>query len=184
MELVHRYRLSTRLRGYNYASSGRYFVTILTCGRECLLGRIVDGQTQLSQIGGIAQDGWLKSPQIRKEIQRDAFVIMPNHIHGIIVITAPAEGSVVRTHGRASLQNFCFCVMAPEIAGRCVLANERAFKLRHEFIFPRPKDNLYVPKISACVWRINKCVRFRRTFFRPFLWASKERDNIHRSFIS
>ena len=82
-----RSRRSIRLRGYDYALAGAYFVTIVTRDRQCLFGDIVDDQTRLNLWGKIAQDEWQKSAQIRKEIELDIFIVMPNHIHGIIVIT-------------------------------------------------------------------------------------------------
>ncbi len=88
-----RSRRSIRLRGYDYALAGAYFVTIVTRDRQCLFGDIVDGQTRFNLWGKIAQDEWQKSAQIRKEIELDTFIVMPNHIHGIIVITdATGEG--------------------------------------------------------------------------------------------
>jgi putative transposase len=96
-----RSRRSIRLRGYDYALAGAYFVTIVTRDRQCLFGDIVDGQTRLNLWGKIAQDEWQKSAQIRKEIELDTFVVMPNHIHGIIVIT-DAPG---RPTGRSPLQS-------------------------------------------------------------------------------
>ena len=96
-----RSRRSIRLRGYDYALAGAYFVTIVTRDRQCLFGEIVDGQTRLNLWGKIAQDEWQKSAQIRKEIELDTFIVMPNHIHGIIVIT-DAPG---RATGRSPLQS-------------------------------------------------------------------------------
>jgi putative transposase len=66
-----------------------------------LFGDIVDGQTRLNLWGKIAQDEWQKSAQIRKEIELDTFIVMPNYIHGIIVIT-DAPG---RATGRSPLQS-------------------------------------------------------------------------------
>jgi putative transposase len=96
-----RSRRSIRLRGYDYALAGAYFVTIVTRERQCLFGDIVDDQTRLNLWGKIAQDEWQKSAQIRKEIELDIFIVMPNHIHGIIVIT-DATG---RATGRSPLQS-------------------------------------------------------------------------------
>jgi putative transposase len=90
-------RRSIRLQGYDYASAGAYFVTLVTRARECLFGDIVDGQTRLNLWGQIAQDEWKKSAQIRKEIDLDVFVVMPNHIHGIIVFTDAPERATRRS---------------------------------------------------------------------------------------
>jgi len=96
-----RRRRSIRLQDYDYALAGAYFITIVAKDRQCLFGEIVDGQIQLNDWGQIVQDEWEKSAQIRKEIELDEFVIMPNHIHGIVVITGTAE----RATGRSPLQS-------------------------------------------------------------------------------
>jgi len=82
------HRRSIRLKNYDYASSGTYFVTIVTHGRQCLFGQIVDGQMRLNECGEIVRDEWFASIKIRNEITlfENEFVIMPNHIHGIVWI--------------------------------------------------------------------------------------------------
>lgn len=86
-----KYRIeSTRLPGWDYASAGVYFVTICTKNRECFFGEIIAQEVHLSPIGEIACQNWQEIPQhSRGKIELDEFVIMPNHVHGIIVINAP-----------------------------------------------------------------------------------------------
>jgi REP element-mobilizing transposase RayT len=79
-------RRSIRLKDYDYSQQGAYFVTICTKNRECLFGEIIDGAVRLNEIGVIIRDQWVRSAQVRKEIHTDEFVIMPNHLHGIIFI--------------------------------------------------------------------------------------------------
>ena len=84
-----KYRIpSVRWREWNYGDEGAYFITICTKHREHYFGEIKKGQMQLSEIGKIAHDEWLKSMDIRPDMNLDmeCFVIMPNHIHGIVVI--------------------------------------------------------------------------------------------------
>jgi len=80
------HRRSIRLKGFDYAQAGAYFVTICSWDRECILGNIVDGQVHLNQHGEIVKSEWLKTGDIRSSILLDEFIIMPNHIHGILVI--------------------------------------------------------------------------------------------------
>jgi REP element-mobilizing transposase RayT len=83
-----KYRIpSARLPGWDYASAGYYFVTIVTHGRIPYFGEILAGKMHLSPIGAIVAEEWSKTPQIRPNIQLDEWVIMPNHLHGIIIIT-------------------------------------------------------------------------------------------------
>jgi len=87
-------RRSIRLPAYDYAQPGAYFLTVVTHQRQCLFGETVDGRVLLSGHGEAVEQEWLRSTQIRREIQLDAFVVMPNHIHGIVIVGA---------HGRAPL---------------------------------------------------------------------------------
>ena len=80
------HRRSIRLQGYDYSQPGWYFVTIVTHDRGCLFGEIAGGEMLLNDMGFIVRDEWIKTAEIRPEIWLDEFIIMPNHIHGIIVI--------------------------------------------------------------------------------------------------
>jgi putative transposase len=80
-----KYRIeSARLKGWDYLSPGAYFVTICTKNRECYFGEIVDGEMILSDCGKIAQINWQNVPDHFDNIALDEFVVMPNHIHGIL----------------------------------------------------------------------------------------------------
>jgi REP element-mobilizing transposase RayT len=80
-------RKSIRLKEYDYSQPGEYFVTICTYNHECLLGVIVKDEMQLSQMGTIAHQCLMETPKHSPNVALDEFVVMPNHIHGIIVIT-------------------------------------------------------------------------------------------------
>jgi REP element-mobilizing transposase RayT len=88
---IHR-RRSIRLRDYDYSQGGAYFVTICTRDRECLFGEIIGHTTRLSAVGEIVHDEWLRSVDLRKEIDLDGWVMMPNHIHAIVVIADLGRG--------------------------------------------------------------------------------------------
>jgi REP element-mobilizing transposase RayT len=93
-----KYRIeSTRLPGWDYVSAGWYFVTFCTKNRECLLGDVINGDIRLSAIGEIVAEEWQKTEQIRPNVAMDEWMIMPNHVHGIIVIK---NGGVVETPRR------------------------------------------------------------------------------------
>jgi putative transposase len=79
-------RRSIRLAQYDYRRCGAYFVTICTLNRECLFGEVTEGEMRLSDAGLVACDEWLRSGDMRREVELDQFVIMPNHLHGIVVI--------------------------------------------------------------------------------------------------
>jgi REP element-mobilizing transposase RayT len=85
------HRRSIRLKGYDYTQPGAYFVTICTRNRECLFGGIVDGKMRLNPLGDIVAACWHDLPNHYPHVQLDAFVIMPNHVHGIIVLLDPGD---------------------------------------------------------------------------------------------
>jgi putative transposase len=80
------HRRSIRLKGFDYSEAGEYFITLVTHDRVSLFGEIIDGKMRLSEFGKIVREEWFKTEQLRSnvETQEDEFVVMPNHIHGII----------------------------------------------------------------------------------------------------
>ena len=80
------HRRSIRLKGYDYSQPGAYFITICTANRACLFGEVVDGNMQLNPMGHIARQCWLAIPDHFPNTALDEFIIMPNHVHGIIWI--------------------------------------------------------------------------------------------------
>lgn len=81
------HRRSIRLKGYDYAGIGAYYVTICVWGRECLFGEITGGKMVLNEFGRIVYDEWAITPEKRTNVILDVFVVMPNHLHGIFIIT-------------------------------------------------------------------------------------------------
>jgi REP element-mobilizing transposase RayT len=82
------HRRSICLPGYDYSSEGAYYVTIVTYHRDCLFGEIVDKEMILNDLGKIADECWRVIPEHFPFVELGAYVIMPNHVHGIIVIRA------------------------------------------------------------------------------------------------
>jgi REP element-mobilizing transposase RayT len=81
-------RRSIRLSGYDYARSGAYFVTVCIQNRSCLFGSIVNGEMKLNNAGRIAQEVWEELPARFPQVGIDGFIVMPNHIHGILMVGA------------------------------------------------------------------------------------------------
>jgi len=86
------HRHSIRLQEYDYSQAGAYFVTLVAQDRALLFGEIAQDQMIHSTAGEIVQKTWKTLPQRFSNIELDEFVIMPNHVHGIIVIT---EGGTI-----------------------------------------------------------------------------------------
>ena len=130
-----RHRASTRLKGFDYSVDGAYFITLVTYHRAMLFGEIVDGNMQLNRRGEIVQEEWFRSTEIRKEIRlfADEFVVMPNHIHGIVWIVDDESShniidttknditnDVVGANGRSPLHNQPYIHMKPKSLGSFV----------------------------------------------------------------
>ena len=104
MTLFHEtYRIeSARLKGWDYAGYGWYFVTICVKDRQCVFGEIVDGEMQLSSVGKIVEEEWLQTAALRPYVILDTCVVMPNHLHGIIVLEKDDPGAVETSRGDVS----------------------------------------------------------------------------------
>jgi putative transposase len=87
------HRKSTRLAGYDYSQDGVYFITLVTHIRAPIFGMIMGGEIVLSELGKIVKDEWYKTGQIRSEIILDEFVVMPDHLHGILAIENSSNGA-------------------------------------------------------------------------------------------
>ncbi len=80
------HRHTIRLAGYDYSRAGAYFLTLCAHHHKNIFGTIVDDRIELNACGRIVYDEWLKSVEIRREIELDEFIIMPDHLHGIVII--------------------------------------------------------------------------------------------------
>jgi len=89
------HRRSIRLQGYDYSQPGAYFVTVCVQDQECLLGDIVDGEMRMNELGELVWATWHDLPNHLPHVELDAFVVMPNHVHGIVwIVDVVGAGSV------------------------------------------------------------------------------------------
>ena len=101
------HRRSIRLRGYDYSWAGAYFVTVCTHEKKHLFGEVVEGEMALTDEGRMVQEWWHAIPRKYTTVQVDSFVVMPNHIHGIMRIVGadsdarPAKGAHAGAENRA-----------------------------------------------------------------------------------
>lgn len=84
LEIHH--RRSIRLKGFDYSQNGAYFITLCTQGRKCMFGEIKGGEMNLNDAGEMAQQCWHEIPKHYPPVVLDEFIVMPNHIHGILMI--------------------------------------------------------------------------------------------------
>ena len=99
------HRKSIRLQGYDYSQAGAYYVTIITYQRDCLFGKIENEEMVLNDFGMIADECWRAIPDHFPFVELGAYVIMPNHAHGVIVIRNVDDGrrgaAMLRPYDRA-----------------------------------------------------------------------------------
>lgn len=79
-------RRSIRLKDYDYSGEGAYFITIYCANKACFFGKIAGNEMVLNEYGTIAYHEWIRTSELRKNVELDVFVIMPNHLHGIILL--------------------------------------------------------------------------------------------------
>lgn len=107
-----KHRQSSRLLEYDYSRAGAYFVTICVADRRSLFGEIVRERVVLSNLGRVVEANWLRTPMIRPQVQLDSYVVMPNHVHGILVIDGDSSGSTRHNSAGGRMQD------APTSGGR------------------------------------------------------------------
>jgi REP element-mobilizing transposase RayT len=126
------------LRAYDYAQVGAYFITIVTHKRVCLFGEIIDGGMRINRAGSIAQWTWAELPKHFRGIKTDQFVIMPNHIHGIIHITNIVVGAQHAAPAKSHVQSASLGAIV------------RSFK---SAVSKRCKEQAVIP--GATIWQRN-----------------------------
>lgn len=138
-ERYHTHHRSRRHPEWDYTQSAAYFVTICTHDRMHLFGRVVDDQMRCNAFGRVAAAEWHRSEAIRDEVHLDAFVVMPNHIHGIVVIAPPDANAPtdprgyrhpVTTQRAASLQGNGHPNVQPQSLGAMVRGYKAAVTRR------------------------------------------------------
>jgi REP element-mobilizing transposase RayT len=100
------HRRSIRLPGYDYSQPGEYFITICTYERQCSFGEIIGGEMKLNSLGQIVYAEWFKTAQLRPyvELYLEEFVVMPNHIHGILHINESDQPVNTNTNSVGALR--------------------------------------------------------------------------------
>ena len=103
-----KYRIpSNRLRGWDYARNGHYYITIVTADRKRLFGEIVNGEMVLNNWGQIVNDEFFKSFEMRAELFLGEFILMPDHLHAIVILDkSKSINSNLHRHSNANPNPF------------------------------------------------------------------------------
>ncbi|MXY43808.1 MAG: transposase [Dehalococcoidia bacterium] len=88
-----------RLKAYDYSKAGAYFVTVVAQDRLCLFGDVIEDEMHVNRAGAMVSEVWRQLPSRFPTIELDAFVVMPNHVHGIVVLNLPVGVPLVGTLG-------------------------------------------------------------------------------------
>jgi putative transposase len=119
---------SVRLQEWDYSNPWWYYVTICTKNHEEFFGKVVNEKMILNELGKIAEEEWIKTKEIRKNVDLDYYVIMPNHFHGIIII----NGEEVETHRvrlkKGNIDNGDACDASLRTVKNCLSDIIRGFK--------------------------------------------------------
>jgi REP element-mobilizing transposase RayT len=171
------HRRSIRIKGYDYAKDGAYFVTICTWQRQSLLGAIANDKMQLSDYGQITQFYWDNLLKHHAHLELDEFVIMPNHMHGILVLTDDKASCSVSTkrHGLPEILrgfktfsarriNKLRCTTGVSVWQRGyyehIIRNEKSLRAIREYIVKNPlsweHDELHCDRLPEWDGRIQK----------------------------
>lgn len=170
-----KYRIkSHRMPNWDYSKNGYYFITIVTHDRVCNLGQIENDKIKLSDFGKIVETEWCKSFEIRNELILDCHIIMPNHIHAIVVLETnnkelnDSHDTHVETHGRVSLQ---LLIRKPQSISSFIAGFKSAVNSKIDDCID--KYNLGIPKYNR-----------KNNFFQPNYHDHIIRNNAEHQRIS
>jgi putative transposase len=88
------HRRSIRLKHYDYSQEGAYVVTVCTNDKEWLFGDVINGEMQLNDMGNVTLQCWKEIPKHFPNAVLDEFIVMPNHIHGIVIFNAAGAKNI------------------------------------------------------------------------------------------
>ncbi len=162
-------RRPIRLKNYDYSKPGYYYVTICTQNRECLFGNIMDGEMVFSAAGNMIQKWWLELENKYTNIGLDIFQIMPNHIHGIIIINNVGANLCVRPYdkNKEEILNGQTHRSAPTI-GRMI-----------QWI-KTMTTNEYIRSVKQNRWEPFKNRLWQRNYYEHIIRNDKELDEIRK----
>ncbi len=159
-----KYRIpSARLQHWDYGTNGAYFITICTKNREHYFGNIINDEMQLNELGQLANQYWLEIPRHFPFVELGSFVIMPNHVHGILIIDKNANVPV-ETRLIASLPP------QREMPSQKINGG-----------FAGQKNPMFHENISRIIrWYKGRCSFEMRKIHTVFAWQSRFHDHIIR----
>ena len=184
-------RKHIRLRNFDYSSQAWYFITICTKNRRHTLGEIADGQMHLSAIGEQANLFWKEIPKHFPHIELGEFIIMPNHIHGIIGIVDTPQSAEIRIRQgdtqALNSENRNTTIRTRQGDTQPLNSKNRNNTVRTRHVVSQPKENQFGKTIAGSLSAI--IGQFKSTLTRwsrknghdNFAWQARFHDHIIRS---
>jgi REP element-mobilizing transposase RayT len=166
-------RRSIRLKGYDYRWPGAYFVTICTQGRACLFGEVTDGEMRLNDAGRMVERWWKELNHKFPHIRTDAFAVMPNHIHGIIVIepVKPVPDTQLGAHAGA-----------PRPGGSDDESGAHTGAPLPEIVqwFKTMTTNEYIRGVRQFCWPAFRCRLWQRNYYEHIIRGEESLNRLRR----
>lgn len=177
-------RRSIRLKGHDYSGGGAYFVTMVMQGRECLLGAVSNDQVVLNAAGDMVVKWWNKLPEKFPGVVLNAFVAMPNHVHGLIVIATRYSSAAGQTHGSAPTD-----MHLREGADPCVRPVAPSDSLQPSLgqllqWFKTMTTNEYIRGVKNLGWEPFRGKMWQRNYFDRVVRGPAEFDRIKRHILA
>ena len=177
-----KYRIpSARLTNWDYGSNASYFITICTKDSYCYFGEIVETRFIASSLGKLAEKHWQEIPHHFPYVKLDVFVVMPNHIHGILIIDKSQTENEIQNIGEIHLS-----VETQFITSQIIAPNT----IKEPIIEQKPKGGGFAGNINPMLndnisriirWYKGKCTFEMRKIHADFAWQSRFHDHIIRN---
>lgn len=176
-----KYRISShRKPNWDYSNSGFYFITLVVQNRYCILGDIVNEEMFLSDFGVLVKSEWEQSFEIRPELFLDEYVIMPNHIHAIIILKKSDDSVAVETHGRVSLPARASLTLYPQRKPKSISSFIAGFKSRVNTVI-----NNYIDENELDIPKYNRSNRFfQPNYYDHIINNAQSLENIRNYIVN
>jgi REP element-mobilizing transposase RayT len=176
------HRRSIRAKRYDYATLGAYFVTVCTYQRRSLLGAIRSGIVGLSEIGCMVQKVWNELPSNYEGVETDAFVVMPNHIHGIVVLVGAGPRACPKPSVRVGADSHVRPDLAAHVGADSHVRPESTAG-EGQARGPAPTVPMVVQRFKSFTTHLHGGTLWQRNYFEHIVRGDRDLDHI-REYIA
>lgn len=186
--LIHK-RKSIRLKGYDYSRSGAYFITLNTENRAWFFGEIKDGKMVLNEVGETIFDLWNQIPVQFPFVELDAFVVMPDHFHGIIIINESSIGARLKDSVGARFIDSVEAKLMDSVGARFIAprqdneSNKGGFSGTNNPMFHQNLSRIirwFKGRTTFEIKKFNQSFKWQRNYYEHIIRDTAAFDNISR----